>query len=359
MPCLCNLNPCFINRFDPLPKFLSTFVYGNDTTGTGSAAASYSEGSKNPLVLEDNLENRDISNDIKKFLLLAGTGGQKRKRKQGTDSDVVYEKLCTQVIVTAIEPFTEDELINRSVEIEIDRKKYGNPDFPGDMAVMADIADARDRIWSGIFKLIALEVLPDFREKRMNALRMLAKAYPGHAKQRLDELFSCLYLICRVLVKYIPHKDFSADPEKAAGEILDQWIVRQNHQQDETLSETNVILNLLEVLLQEYLHNPKGFADEYRFEPEYSGGVKDEYGRWKNKPDSISFVVPTRDLHSAFQMLKRTRNCEYPYLKVGTLGSRLSDSKEVLTRNGWKYEQKVKTVRGIDYHRFTRQTGEK
>jgi hypothetical protein len=55
-----------------------------------------------------------MSKTQRDFLLVAATGITKQKRKSGTDSENVYERVQTQVIVTAIEPFSEGELISRT-----------------------------------------------------------------------------------------------------------------------------------------------------------------------------------------------------------------------------------------------------
>jgi hypothetical protein len=62
--------------------------------------------------------------------------------------------------------------------------------------IESKLVSARDRIWSAIFKIIAYDVLPGFTEKRKSALNLLKDKYAGHSKSRLNELYSCLFILC-------------------------------------------------------------------------------------------------------------------------------------------------------------------
>lgn len=136
----------------------------------------------------------------------------------------------TQLIVTAVEPFSKGELINRTNEI-IFSKKYFKKGHHSDIDIKSKLIAARNKIWSAIFKIIAYDVLPGFLEKREAAMDLLYDKYAGHSKDRLNELYSCLFILCGELLKYIPHPIHSTGrgPDVAAQYlILDDWINQQD-----------------------------------------------------------------------------------------------------------------------------------
>ena len=102
-------------------SIITILVYGEDYVTIGSTASDFAEATRSPITVMDNLENADINTDKKRFLLTAGSGVTNQKRKGGTDSENVYERAQTLVIVTAIEPFMDSELIQRTNDIEFDK----------------------------------------------------------------------------------------------------------------------------------------------------------------------------------------------------------------------------------------------
>ena len=73
---------------------------------------------QNPMLIIDNLETKDLTKQLEKFLLLSATKGAKEKRKGGTDTDTVQEKPKALVCITAIEPLVKAEMINRIIAID-------------------------------------------------------------------------------------------------------------------------------------------------------------------------------------------------------------------------------------------------
>lgn len=325
-------------------SMLSALIYGEDCVTTGSAASDFSEAAISPLTISDNLESDAVKGGKRDFLLTAATGITRQKRKAGSDSDNVYERSCTQLLVTSIEPFVEPELIERTNEILFD-KKFHNPDFKESIAVESDLREARDLIWSTVFKIIAHDILPGLDEKKSDALKTIRNDYPAHSKSRLNELYAMLFIILQEVVKYISQSKGQTDPAEARW-ILDTWIRDQNKRTFATESETNRILYGLEALINEYEARPDGFENEY--------GIKVHADRNSHELKSVEFTASTNTLCRAFDWLAKERGIANPFRTASQLGARIIESLEVLQKAGWRFEYQATSYRGERRHRLTR-----
>ncbi|WP_043769494.1 toprim domain-containing protein [Desulfobulbus propionicus] len=325
-------------------SMLSTLIYGEDCVTTGSAASDFSEAAISPLTISDNLESDAVKGGKRDFLLTAATGITRQKRKAGSDSDNVYERSCTQLLVTSIEPFSEPELIERTNEILFD-KKFHNPNFRESIAVESDLRESRDLIWSTIFKIIANDILPGIDEKKSDALKVLRTDYPAHSKKRLNELYAMLFIILQEVVKYISQvKDQTGNTE--ARWILDEWIRNQNQRAFATEAETNRILYGIESLLKEYEIRPDRFEQEY--------GIKVNADRDGNELKKVVFTASTGTIFRAFDWLAKDRGIANPFKSPSQLGARITDSIEVLRKAGWIFEREATKYNGERRHRLSR-----
>lgn len=325
-------------------SMLSALIYGEDCVTTGSAASDFSEAAISPLTISDNLESDAVKGGKRDFLLTAATGITRQKRKAGSDSDNVYERSCTQLLVTSIEPFSEPELIERTNEILFD-KKFHNPDFRESIAVESDLRESRDLIWSTIFKIIAHDILPGIDEKKSGALKILRTDYPAHSKSRLNELYAMLFIILQEVVKYISQVKNKGDTMEARW-ILDTWIRDQNQRAFATETETNRILYGLEALVNEYEIRPDRFEQEY--------GIKVDADRDGHELQKVVFTASTNTLCRAFDWLAKERGIANPFKSASQLGARITDSMEVLQKSGWKFEHNATAYRGERRHRLSR-----
>ena len=326
-------------------SMFSAIIYGEDCVTTGSAASDFSEAAVSPLTISDNLESDAVRGGKRDFLLTAATGITRQKRKAGSDSDNVYERSCTQLLVTSIEPFTEPELIERTNEIVFD-KQFHNPAFKEAIAVETELRDARNLIWSAIFKLVSHNILPNIEQKKADALKIIRTDYPNHSKARLNELYAMLYLILGEVVKYISQPGHGADGLEARW-ILDQWIITQNKRSFDNEAETNKILYGLEALAKECLQRPDGFEKEY--------GIKAQVLRdTAFEPKEVSFTASTRELHMAFDWLAKNRGVANAFHSPSQLGARISDSMETLEKAGWTMQRNAKIIHGQRMHHFVK-----
>jgi hypothetical protein len=99
-------------------RILCCLLYGADHVESATVACYYADAARNPYLICDNLETEYMNRDIVQFLLHVATGIAKRKRKAGTDSETVRECAKALVAITAIEPLTKPELINRTYDVE-------------------------------------------------------------------------------------------------------------------------------------------------------------------------------------------------------------------------------------------------
>ncbi|SHH30032.1 toprim domain-containing protein [Desulfofustis glycolicus] len=326
-------------------SMLSTVIYGEDCVTTGSAASDFSEAAISPLTISDNLESDAVRGGKRDFLLTAATGITRQKRKAGSDSDNVYERSCTQLLVTSIEPFVEPELIERTNEILFD-KRFHNPAFKEAVAVEADLREARDLIWSAVFKIIAHDILPNIAEKKADTLKVIRTDYPNHSKSRLNELYAMLYLILVEVVKYIPRPGH-VKGSSVARMILNEWIVAQNERSYATERESNKILYGLEALLSEYEFRPTGFELEY--------GLKAaDFKNSSGMTEQIIFEATTGELYRAFDYLAKTRGITNQFRSASQLGARIGDSLEILERADWTVKRSAVINRGTRKHHFVR-----
>jgi len=328
---------------------ISTIIYGEDCVTTGSAASDFSEAAVSPLTISDNLESDAVRGGKRDFLITAATGITRQKRKGGTDSENVYEKSCTQLLVTSIEPFTEPELIERTNEIVFDRI-YFNSDFREAMSLEADLAEARDLIWSAIFKLASERILPDIDQKKAEALKKIRTDYPDHSKSRLNELYAMLFIILGEVVKFMPHPEYAKDSFKRECQdlaILKDWIDNQGKRARDTEAESNKILHRLEALVRECLYRGDAFKINYGIE---SLVTTDEFGNNR----SITFRAGTRELFMAFDFLAKDRGISNPFKNTSQLGARIRDALKPLEQAGWEFAYEVKKIRGNRLHEFTK-----
>ena len=327
-------------------SIISAIIYGEDCVTSGSAASDFSEAAVSPLTISDNLESDAVRGGKRDFLLTAATGITRQKRKAGSDSDNVYERSCTQVLVTSIEPFAEPELIERTNEILFD-KKFHNPDFKESVAVETDLKKSRDLIWSSIFKIISINILPDIEQKKADALKIIRKDYPNHSKARLNELYAILYLILEEVVKYISQTGYENDPAEPRL-IFREWILAQNQRSFANEAETNKILYALEALVKEYELRPENFARDYQIEADFT---RHDSGETKE----IKFTASTGALYRAFDWLAKDRGIANPFKSPSQLGARITDSLEVLNKAGWIFKHHATASRGERKHHFIKQ----
>lgn len=327
-------------------RLISYLVLGTDCVSQGSVASYRSEATKSPFIIPDNLEKENRTKDFLSFLLLAATGAINQKRDSNTNSDNVYEENKAQIITTSIEPFTESELVSRTFDISFS-KKYRNKNFPGENLLKIEIERHRDLIMSSFFKMVAFDILPTFEQDLSKIYQFLNIKKQGHSKERLNEAISCLFLICKQLIKYIPHSVHTG--EDAALMILDDWLNEQHDLAVSTQQENDPMLYRLETLLNESTQlNKEHFTELYGIQTfSVSRDIMDGVSE-------VSFTVSSKELCTAFSILSKNKNIPNPFTAPGVLGSRLHNSTDVLEDAGWSVQMRHKACRGQHKHKLTK-----
>ena len=322
-------------------RLISYLVMGADCVSQGSVASYRSEATKSPVIIPDNLEKADRTKDVLNFLLLGATGAINQKRDSNTSSGNIYEENKAQIITTSIEPFTESELISRTIDIHFE-KEFRNKNFPGETLLKTEIEKNRDLILSAFFKIVAFDILPTFSQDRARINKFLNTKRQGHAKERLNELFACLYLLCRQVVRYIPHSEHTGpDPSR---DILDDWLNEQHDLAAATQQDTDPILYRLEILLDECCQLKDNFSEYYGIQSvEVTRTIQD-------KVSKVSILASAKELCTAFSILSKQKNIPNPFHTPGVLGSRLSNSKPVLEGAGWQVETRYAKSAGQHKH---------
>ncbi|NOZ67990.1 MAG: toprim domain-containing protein [Deferribacteres bacterium] len=358
-------------------RLLSLLIYGSDHLGDPSAAAAYAVASQNPLLIIDNLEHDDFTKSILKFLLLSATKGGKEKRTAGTESETTEEQPKALVLITAIEPFTKPELINRTYDIDF-RFRFKSDDFVED-EVIREIIKRRDLMLSAIIKFLHGEVLPNLRERK-DYINILKKEYRNHSKNRTDEFLSLLMVMLNRLLNYIPYYDEDHSlhgVETGEKEIRKRWIEYQDAKAKDTEVTSNNILKLLDGLVREYLIKMKDSKLEPEphsshadpvfvyIHPEYMLEVvktqpqveEDENG----EPYTITyveFIATSSEICQAFDRFCRNNGLRNPYEKASVFSARLSNDKHLLRKGGWEIisapgkEPYFKIIKGQRYWKF-------
>ena len=335
--------------------------------GEISVAGAYAEAAQSPLLIIDNLEHQDIKSEMLKFLLLCATRGSKIKRKSGTESDVTQEKPKALVMLTAIEPFTKSELINRTFTILFE-KRYQQDSFIED-EVTRLILEKRNLIISGILKLT--QSVLNSLSSRTDYITVLNKMFKGHSKERTNPYIALMMLI---LEKLLHH--WEDQPRKK--DIYTAWIEYQNTLAREHEITSNDILSLLNGLMREYRlamsqediernHNTffdhdLGEVHEYQH-PEYGLTVLVSKAEplQENPSHSVTYIqmdFTSNDIVYAFSRLCKNIGLKNPYPSGSVFGARLANDRKILKQGNWELITKdentpyIKKIRGNRYFRF-------
>jgi len=346
-------------------KLVSHVLYGQEVLGHVSSAAAFSMAAQNPLVILDNLEADNRGKAMQTFLLLASTGGTKDKRAGGTDSDTISEKPKSLVLITAIEPLEQAELINRTMDIEF-RKSHRLDNFV-ESIVVRDIDKQRETIISAILKLLAADILPNMEEGIKENLKILKKVYRGHSKDRADEYLALLMLILEKILPHMPFRgldDFTTKP----ADIWAEWINYQNQQARDDEIQSNSILRMLDGLAAAYVHEMRdGKYEQYPEQPGLHLMKDVKVFRYRHKlymleaektePKQVttgrdgkpcdpyyrsylSFTMPSSELVVAMSAWCKEKGLRNPYDNAGRFTKRFQNDRETLRRGGWEIEEK-------------------
>lgn len=338
-------------------KLFNMLLYGSEHLMNATGPSSYSIAATSPMLVYDNMESADLNRERQQFLLLAATRGEKTKRKGGSDTGTIDEAPRALICITAIEPFTLPELINRVVDIWFDAGEYGNPEFY-EMDILKGIRRNRDKILSALLKFIAHDILPEIGTLS-KYVAVLRTQHSGHSKERSNEFISLLLLILDKFLKYLPlypAHDLLYGYADESQEITDAWILEQNRKTRDLEMASSSMLKLLDGVVWDHqvfrrTHNllAVNHADfeqaVYQFElPEYGFEVietrpeeyRDEATGEIGKRSMVEFVATAGTMVNAFETYCKKRAIRCPFNNAAIFGARLKNDLPLLKKSGWE-----------------------
>ncbi len=230
-------------------KLISALIYGEPQQKKSTDAANYTDGSQNPLIVLDNIEVKQMTDDLTTFMLTSITGIAKEKRKSGTDTETVIEQTKCLLNTTGIEPLGGElsEILSRSFIIRFDMDERAGNSFL-EANILAAIAEHRDLIVSALIRRTS-RVLALLRKKAQGTvMELLSSTMGDHAKRRCNDYLSLMYLM---LLVGKPAEVIEKGVADLHPPFLEQ-IASLNLVSKETARESNPIATVLAALFNAY-----------------------------------------------------------------------------------------------------------
>ena len=229
-------------------KLISALIYGEPQHKKATDAANYTDGSQNPLIVLDNIEARQMTEDLTTFMLTSITGIAKEKCKSGTDTETVIERTKCLLNTTGIEPLMGElsEIQSRTFVINFDIANQGSDCF-GESETIADIQKHRDLILWAIMKRTR-QVLAMMRAGKRKQVQKLLHKLGHHDKRRSNEYLCLMYLM---LLAGSPSEEIEAGMKQLRPSFV-QEIQSINRTSRETARESNPTATLLSTLFNDW-----------------------------------------------------------------------------------------------------------
>jgi hypothetical protein len=181
-------------------KMVSTLIYGSAQQKIATIAANYCDGAQNPFLFLDNVEARQMNDDLIAFLLTASTEISREIRKAGTDNDTLVRQMSCLISTSGIEPFCGglNEALSRTLIFTFDRTRQTSNSFI-ESKVMEEIKANRDLILSAIF-IRTSRVLRLIRDHNAQAkvMELIQGSIKDHQKRRCNEYLALMFLMLNV-----------------------------------------------------------------------------------------------------------------------------------------------------------------
>ena len=232
-------------------KLISALLYGAPQQKKSTDAANYTDGSQNPLLVLDNIEVKQMTEELTTFILTSITGIAKEKRKSGTDNETVIERTKCLLNTTGIEPLGGElaEILSRSFIIRFDMDEQASDCFL-EAKILAALREHRDLIISSLIKRTShvLTLLQEGAQEKV--MRLLHRSLGNHNKRRCNDYLSLMYLMM-----IAGEKQELIDP--VLEELHPQFVNRiesLNRVSLETACESNPTATCLAALFKAYRH---------------------------------------------------------------------------------------------------------
>ena len=317
-------------------KLISTLLYGSPQHKKATDAANYTDGSQNPLIALDNIEARQMTEELTTFMLTSITGIAKEKRKSGTDTETVIERTKCLLNTTGIEPLRGElsEIQSRTFVINFDIANQGGDSF-SESEIIAEIAKHRDLILFTIMKRTR-NVLAMMREgRRTQALRLLHEELGNHDKRRCNEYLSLMYLM---LLAGSSPEEIEDGMQRLAPDFVEQ-IESINWTSRETARDSNQTATALAALVKEWriaVEDDREMDPDSRRDTHVQEFIQ-KYQVAFSEDEKLENVL-SRDLFVALRGITRGRNLRFDMDSTRQFAQRLANDLEVLREAGFEIE---------------------
>ena len=315
-------------------KLISTLIYGEPQQKKATDAANYTDGSQNPMIVLDNIEVKQMTDELITFMLTSITGIAKEKRKSGTDSETIIERTKCLLNTTGIEPLCGElsEIQSRAFVINFETANQNSTCFM-ETTVIEELQRNRNLIISALMKKTS-EVLAMMRDgKRKKVMELLYTSLGDHDKKRCNEYLSLMYLM---LLAGSPPDMLEKNLQTLAPVFKDQ-ITFTNQTSRETAQESNQTAITLATFFKAWDHAVK--ADESSFGVDRRINPVEEFvSRYQIRPqeDGSLNKVFSRDLFVALKRISRDFNLRFDMDSPRQFAQRLSNDLETISNAGFE-----------------------
>jgi hypothetical protein len=235
------------------------------------------------------------------------------------------ERADCLVLTNGIEPFHRHELIDRTVELGLDIKRYGSLGFH-ESPVFEGLRAGRQKIMSALLFLLSRYVLPRIKAGDM---KKIIASFGPHGKERFNEYLALMSLILDALWGYMPLEAY-----RRPNDLVSYWLDSQTKALTAQDVGTDDVLYFLNTLHDKH---SQIIGTGLKFE-----GVN----------GSVVLRCTTRELLTDFRVLARFLGTRCPWMNERQLGTRLADSEKTLRKGGWERERR--RAHGRDEYVYTR-----
>lgn len=327
-------------------KLISTLLYGAPQHKKSTDAANYTDGSKNPLIVLDNIEVKQMTDELVAFMLTSITGVAREKRRGGTDAETIVEQTKCLINTTGIEPLCGDltEIMSRTFTVNFDVALHENPSFI-ESRVIAEIQQHRDLIMSAIFKRTShiLALMQSGAQSRV--MELINSRVKNHDKRRCNEYLSIMYLMLLAGAE----DSLVEEGLRELREDFVRWLELTNETSRDTARLSNPIAEALQLLFKSYQQAVSHDQSALYGSQDKSNYVATFTERYLVAFESTTALEPLfiGRLFPALKRLTKDFGLSFPFKDPGQLAKRMYNDQKLIEQAG------IDITRVYDSHRKT------
>lgn len=292
---------------------ISTYVYGRSRIKTATDAANYLDASQNPLLLIDNIESKNLTRELIHFLLTAVSVSEREKRKVGSVRGVTVEELHCLLNTSGIENLDRTELLNRTIHIEFDHKKYGQRVWTD--SFYFGIISSRSEMMSAHIHVVQRVLKAMANDRHLFWRNWLKENHDGHFLERSNEYLVVMALVAEEIVPIV-------SPEIKVQDLVSSWIVEQTKYVGAVAVEANPIVAVIDAVFREAQAHSKDAAA----------------GRWQYELPVVNNRISgsSSQLLSMLSKIAGKYRLKFDYPSANTFSRRLRDAEPTLINAGFE-----------------------